>query len=124
VSRPEAKALVVLLATVQEQLKQTGKIDGQAAVNVLAKQLASHAGAADAIRAAWEGVPEAERSLGNFLRDAMGLRVRNPLLYQRAGVAPLPATRKTVEMLGKSKDLLAREDGPERFWYDSWLVLP
>jgi hypothetical protein len=124
VSRPEAKALVVLLATVQEQLKQTGKIDGQAAVNVLAKQLASHAGAADAIRAAWEGVPEAERSLGNFLRDAMGLRVRNPLLYQRAGVARLPATLKTVEMLGKSKELLAREDGPERFWYDSWLVLP
>ena len=126
VSRPEAKALVVMLASIQEQLKRTGKIDARAAVDALAAQLASHPGAAAAVRSAWDAVPEAERSLGRFLRDAMGLRVRNPVLYQRADVAPLPATRKAVEMMGKSKDLLAREGrgDDERVWYDSWLVMP
>jgi hypothetical protein len=93
-------------------------------VRILAEQLESHPKAAAAIRSAWDAIPEAERSLGTFLRDVMGLRVRNPMLYERDGFAPLPATRKVVELLGKSKDRLARESGADRVWYDAWLVVP
>jgi hypothetical protein len=124
VSPPEAKALVVIMAGIEQQFRKANKIDAAAAVRILAQQLESHPKAAAAIRSAWDVIPEAERSLGTFLRDVMGLRVRNPMLYERDGFAPLPATRKVVELLGKSKDRLDRESGPDRVWYDAWLVVP
>ena len=126
ICRAEATALVVMLAAVEEQLKAKETIDGEAAIDRLAKQLATHPQAAGAVRAAWEAIPEAERSLGTFLREAFGLRIRNPLLFQSAGLKPLPATGKSLERLRKSQDWLTKEKapGPERVWYDSWLVLP
>ena len=126
ICRAEATALVVMLAAVEKQLEAKGTIDGAAAIDVLAKELAAHPRAAGAVRAAWDAIPEAERSLGTFLRDALGLRIRNPLLFQHAGLKPLPATGKSRERLRKSRDWLTKEKGPgpERMWYDSWLVLP
>jgi hypothetical protein len=126
ISRPEATALVAMLAAVKNQVERQGTIDAAAAVDVLAKQLSRHPRAADAVRACWGAMPEADRTVGAFLRDAMGLRVRNPALYQRQGFKPLPATRKVGDMLERSKNWLAKEKGPgpERVWYDSWLVLP
>lgn len=126
ICRAEATALVAMLAAVEKQLEVKGTIDGAAAVDVLAEQLAAHSRAAGAVRAAWEAIPDADRSLGTFLRDALGLRVRNPLLFQRAGPKPLPATRKSIELLRESRKWLTKEKGPgaERPWYDSWLVLP
>jgi hypothetical protein len=125
ISRAEATALVAMFAAVGKQLEQKGVIDGSAAIAVLADKLAGHSEAAAGLEASWNAIPQAERSLGTFLRDGMGLRVRNAVLFEPVGRRPLPATlKKSVEVLRKCRAGMAEAMDPKRVWYDSWVMLP
>ncbi len=127
-AKPESDALIPTLVAAAEGLKADGRIDVDAVWKKLAETLgrrSGHAGVAAQIEVAWQALPKDDRTLGRFLERAMGLRVRNPLLFHR-GIANPQAepTKQSVKTLLDSRDRIgnARKEGVT--WADAWLVLP
>lgn len=127
-AKPESDALIPALIKAAEGLEEQGRIDVDATRSLLADVLGKRSGhttVSRAIEAAWQSLPEADRTFGRFLVQGMGMRVRNPLLFHRgtANAKALP-TQESIRMLRSSRDRIggARKDGV--FWADAWKVLP
>jgi len=125
---PESDALIPALIKAADGLEKEGRIDVEAARTLLADVLGKRSGhttAGRAIEAAWQSLPEGDRTFGRFLVQGMGMRVRNPLLFHRgtASTKALP-TRECIELLRSSRERVgsARKDGVT--WADAWRVLP
>lgn len=127
-SKPESDALIPTLVEAAKGLEQAGRIDVDAARKLLADVLSTRSGHSDvaaAIEAAWQRLPKDDRTLGRFLEQGMGLRVRNPLLFHRGTANPEAGpTRQSVQLLRNSRDRIgnARKEGVT--WVDAWKVVP
>jgi hypothetical protein len=134
-TRAEEEALMAALGDVIRQVKEQGKVDGDAAVNKFAAVLAEksgHSQAAAVVQAAWQAMPEGERTFGALLRDTLGLRVRNAILYCRGKTVAGPATERAVALLEEHRERVAgdRQRPSDRsglltpVWRDAWQVVP
>ncbi|MFM7108365.1 MAG: hypothetical protein ACKOZU_07155 [Planctomycetaceae bacterium] len=134
-SKPEAEAVKAAVLNVIAQVKKGGKVDGDATVRLLAGALARNSGHSQVegvLVSAWEKMPSDDRTLGAFLRDVMGLRVRNAVLYHRGPMKPSKATTRAVALLsehaerlgGVSRNAAPRAGLPPPVWCDSWQVVP
>jgi len=128
IGEAEAAALQPALVIAVEGLRSTGRIDTDAVRMKLSAVLAErsgHTGAAAALESAWGSLPAADRTLGRFLRDGLGLRARNAILFYR-GVADPGAdpTREAVNRLLDSRSRLGMARQPGVNWLDAWKVLP
>ena len=127
-AKPESDALIPTLIKAAEGLEKTGRVDVDAARKLLADVLGTksgHSGVAVATEAAWQSLPTEDRTLGRFLEQGMGLRVRNPLLFHRGTASPAAGpTQQSVQLLRTSLDQIenARKKGVT--WVDAWKVLP
>jgi hypothetical protein len=127
-AKPESDALIPTLIEAAEGLEQSGRIDVDAARQVLARVLereSGHTGVMAAMEAAWQSLPPEDRTLGRFLERGLGLRARNPLLFHRGTASPSAGpTRQSVQLLRTSRDRIgnARKEGVA--WVDAWKVLP
>ena len=124
----EAAALLPALVVAVEGLRSTGRIDTDAVRRKLSSVLverSGHTGAAAALDSAWSALPADDRTLGRFLRDGLGLRARNAILFHR-GVADPRAepTREAVNRLLESRTRLGAARQPGVGWADAWNVLP
>jgi len=127
VAKPESDALIPTLIAAADSLEKTGKIDMELVRGELKEVLArisKHTKVAETIEAAWQALPEQERTLGRFLRDGMGLRVRNALLFHKGTAKQTAATRQSVQMLRRSREVIGNARGTGITWVDSWKVLP
>jgi hypothetical protein len=125
-AKPESDALIPTLVKSADGLEKAGRIDVDAARKALADVLGrNHTGVAAAIEAAWQGLPEDDRTLGRFLEQGMGLRVRNALLFHRGSVNPAAGpTKQSVQLLRGSRDRIGMARKPGVTWVDAWKVLP
>jgi hypothetical protein len=127
-ARSESEALVPALAKAAEGLAADGRVDVEAARALLSETLrrqSGHGGVAIAIDAAWQSLPKDDRTLGRFLEQGMGLRVRNPLLFHRGMVNPKAApTRQSSASLLDSRNRIRSALQAGGSWVDAWEVLP
>jgi hypothetical protein len=127
-AKPEADALIPVLVTAVDGLRTTGRIDMDAVRNkftqVLGRQ-SGHTDVASAVDAAWQALPEGDRTLGRFLRDSVGLRVRNAILYHPAAAdIRAAATQRDIELLTHSRERLGMARAADVIWFDASKVLP
>ena len=127
-AKPESDALIPTLIKAADGLETAGKIDVEAARKVLADTLgrqSGHTGVSTAIEAAWRILPKDDRTLGRFLEQGMGLRVRNPLLFHRGVAKPQAGpTRQSIEALLDSRERIGNARLKGVTWADAWKVLP
>lgn len=127
VAKPESDALIPTFIAAADGLEKNGKIDMELVRGKLKETLArisKHTKVAEAIEAAWQALPEQERTLGRFLRDGMGLRVRNALLFHKGTAKATEPTRQSVQMLRRSREVIGNARKTGVTWVDSWKVLP
>lgn len=128
IDEAEAAALLPALVVAVEGLRSTGRIDTDAVRRKLSSVLverSGHTNAAAALDSAWNALPADDRTLGRFLRDGLGIRARNAILFHR-GVADPRAepTREAVNQLLESRTRLGAARQPGVGWADAWSVLP
>jgi hypothetical protein len=124
----ETAALVPALALAVNGLKTQGRIDLDATREKFAAALAQrsgHTAVAAALDEAWRFVPPDDRTFGRFLRDGLGLRVRNALLFHRGEANPqAKPTRESVQLLLESRTQLGASRPAGIAWLDAWKVVP
>lgn len=123
----EADVMEAMFMALVKDLERSDRLNGDAAVKFVADLVAkrsTHKKAKEAIETAWREMPEQDRTLGAFLRDRMGMRVRNPVLFV-SGPIKAPKVKKEVSAIlqARSKNL-TNDRGPGMLWHDSLLVLP
>jgi len=127
VAKPESDAL---LPTLEEAAKglEKGKIDMEKTRAVLAEILgkrSGHTAVGPALEAAWQALPEEDRTFGRLMHDGLGMRVRNAVLFHRGEVNPKAGpTKQAVANLRESRERIANARELGRSWVDAWKVLP
>ena len=127
---PEREAVRQMFAHVQVRLAMGEPIDHQAGISTLAAGLASASGspAIEArMQAAWKRLPPRQRSLGVFLEDVFGLRLKAALPYPPEDLTKQPATAEEIRTLDDRIRQLSRmfdEGGSTTVWFEASSVLP
>lgn len=126
----EREALRELFAHVQGRLTKGGPIDHTAAVTTFAATLAkaSRTPALETkVVADWKRIPEVQRSLGVFLEDVFGLRLKAALPYPAEASSQQIATAEAIRTLDERVGRLARafvDGGPAAVWFDAATLVP
>lgn len=123
----ESDVLEATFMALVKDLNQNDKLNGEAAVTFMADLIAkrsTHSKAKEAIEAAWREMPEQDRTLGAFLRDRMGMRVRNPVLFVSGPIKAPKLKRQVSTILDSRSKALTNDRGPGMLWHDSLKVLP
>jgi hypothetical protein len=84
VAPPERVALEALFSELRARVANVRPIEADAMTKVLASTLAGAAGSPDLetlVLRRWQAIPKPQRSLGVFLEDAFGLRIKSALPY-------------------------------------------
>jgi hypothetical protein len=129
-SAPERDALRQMFTHVQGRLAKGETIDHQAAVSTLATALAASSGnpAMEVrVQAAWKRLPQQQRSLGVFLEDVFGLRLKAALPYPSEALTKQPATAEEIRTLDDRIGQLSRafaECGPATVWVEASRLVP
>lgn len=128
---PERQAVKRLFDDVRDRLSRREQIDADAAIRTFAAELAAVAGSPDlepAVLAAWQKIPAEQRSIGVFLEDVFGLRLKTalpfpPLDYAREQPATEEEITRLLERIGRLRE--AFEDaGDAAFWFDASALVP
>ncbi len=128
---PERQALKRLFADIRDRLSRREQIDGDAAIRILATALATAADSpaleADVL-AAWRKIPARQRSVGVFLEDVFGLRLKAalpfpPLAYAREQPATEEEITRLLERIGRLGEAF-NDAGDEAFWFDASALVP
>jgi hypothetical protein len=126
----EREAIGQVFDQVQERLAKEETIDHQKSVLTLATTLASSSGnpgLKEEVLAAWKRMPPQQRSLGVFLEDVVGLRIKAALPYPPEALTTQPATAEEIGLLDERIGNLIRafaSGGPSKFWFDASNLLP
>jgi len=130
-SPPEREAVKVLFDGLRNSLTAGDPIDGDAVIRTLARDLAAASGnpAVEArALAAWNRIPAKQRSVGVFMEDVFGLRLKTALPFPPiAYVKDKPATRQEIERMMERIGRLGtafKDDGPAAFWFDAAAIVP
>jgi hypothetical protein len=130
-AEPERMAVKRLFDDVRDRLSRREQIDGDAVIGRFAAELAAAAGSRDlesAVLAAWERIPERHRSLGVFLEDVFGLRLKTalpfpPIAYSKEQPATEEEIARILERIGRLGEAL-KDAGDGAFWFDASSLLP
>jgi len=123
----ESDVLEATFMALVKDLERNDKLNGAAAVAFMADLIgkrSTHSTAKEAIETAWREMPEQDRTLGAFLRDRMGLRVRNPVLFVSGPIKAAKVKREVSAILQSRSKALTNDRGPGMLWHDSLKVLP
>lgn len=123
----EVDVLEAMFMALVKDLERSDRLNGEAAVKFIADLIAkrsTHTKAKAAIEAAWSEMPEQDRTLGAFLRDRMGMRVRNPVLFVSGPIKAPKVKQEVSAILQERSKRLTNARGPGILWYDSLKVLP
>ena len=123
----EVDVMEAMFMALVKDLERSDKLNGDAAVKFIAELIAkrsTHTKAKEAIEAAWREMPEQDRTLGAFLRDRMGMRVRNPVLFVSGPIKAPKVKQEVSAILQERSKRLTNARGPGVLWYDSLKVLP
>ena len=127
---PEQAAIRQVFTQVQEKLAKGESIDHEAAISTLATTLASASGNPTLearTQSAWKRLPPQQRSLGVFLEDVFGLRLKTALPYPPEKLTKQPATADEIRLLGQRVGHLSRafaEGGPSTVWFEASSLAP
>ena len=119
-----------MFTQVQEKLAKGESIDHEAAISTLATTLASASGNPTLearTQSAWKRLPPQQRSLGVFLEDVFGLRLKTALPYPPEKLTKQPATADEIRLLGQRVGHLSRafaEGGPSTVWFEASSLAP
>lgn len=119
-----------MFSSLQGRLSKGEPIDHDAAVATLADSLAAAAGSpalAARVNAEWRKLPEKQRSLGVFLEDVFGLRLKAALPYPPEAFTKQPATAEEITRLDERIGRMSRalsEGGPNAVWFEASTLVP
>lgn len=127
----ERQATGLLFAGVRDTLVRGGQIDGDAVVAAFARELAAasgHPAVEKRAVAAWNRIPSRQRSVGVFMEDVFGVRMKSALPFPpNAFAKEEPATMGEVERLLERIGRLGeafRKNGDAAFWFDASSLVP
>lgn len=130
-SRPEREAVRRLFDDLRDRLGGGRQIDGDAVVGAFGRDLAAAAGIPGLegrVREAWQALPRNRRSVGVFLEDAFGLRLKAALPFPAIDYAKdRPATEQEItRMLERIARLgeAFKDSGDEAFWFEASSLVP
>jgi hypothetical protein len=130
-AQPERMAVKRLFDDVRERLSSREQIDGDAVIAKFAAALAGAAGnpALEAtVLAAWKKIPDRQRSVGVFLEDVFGLRVKAalpfpPIAYAKERPAAEDEIARMLERIGRLGEAF-KDEGDAAFWFDASTLVP
>lgn len=129
-SASEREAVGQAFVYVQGRITKGEPIDHQSAVSALAGALASLSGdpAIEArVQTEWKKLAPQQRSLGVFLENLFGLRLKSALLYAPDAPTKQATTAEEIraldERIGQMNRVFAQA-APNTFWFDASSVLP
>jgi hypothetical protein len=130
-SPPEREAVKALFDGLRNSLTAGDRIDGDTVIRTLGRNLAAASGnnvIEGRVLGAWNRIPTKQRSVGVFMEDVFGLRLKTALPFPPIDyVKEKPATRQEIErMLERIGRLGAafQDDGPSAFWFDAAGLTP
>ena len=130
-AEPERKAVKRLFDDVRDRLSRRDQIDGDAVIATFAAELAGAAGnpALEAtVLAAWKKIPDRQRSVGVFLEDVFGLRMKAalpfpPIAYAKERRAAEEEITRMLERIGRLS-VAFKDDGEASFMFDASTLVP
>jgi hypothetical protein len=130
-AEPERKAVKRLFDDVRDRLSRRDQIDGDAVIATFAAELAGAAGnpALEAtVLAAWKTIPNRQRSVGVFLEDMFGLRIKAalpfpPIAYAKERPAAEEEIARMLERIGRLSEAF-KDEGEAAFWFDATTLVP
>ena len=130
-AEPERKAVKRLFDDVRDRLSRRDQIDGDAVIATFAAELAGAAGnpALEAtVLAAWKKIPDRQRSVGVFLEDVFGLRMKAalpfpPIAYAKERRAAEEEITRMLERIGRLSEAF-KDEGEAAFWFDASTLVP
>ena len=130
-AEPERKAVKRLFDDVRDRLSRRDQIDGDAVIATFAAELAGAAGnpALEAtVLAAWKKIPDRQRSVGVFLEDVFGLRMKAalpfpPIDYTKERPAAEEEIARMLERIGRLGEAF-KDEGEAAFWFDASALVP
>jgi hypothetical protein len=130
-AEPERKAVKRLFDDVRDRLSRRDQIDGDAVIATFAAELAGAAGnpALEAtVLAAWKKIPDRQRSVGVFLEDVFGLRMKAalpfpPIAYAKERRAAEDEITRILERIGRLSEAF-KDEGEAAFWFDASTLVP
>ncbi len=128
---PEQVALGRLLDGLRDSFARGEQIDGSAVVTAFAKELEAvshHPAAGHRMLDAWNRMPEKSRSVGVFLEDVFGLRVKAALPFPPTNYEKnQPAAAREIGRISERIDNLSRaleSTTGTAFWFDASSLVP
>ncbi len=128
---PEREAVRRLLDELRARLGRGDPIDGDAVIGKFAADLAEASGSAAVaglVTGAWERMPKERRSVGVFLEDAFGLRLKSALPFPPTAYAKdLRASQEEIERMQERISLLGeafKAGGDAAVWFDASTLMP
>jgi len=130
-AEPERKAVKRLFDDVRDRLTRDEQIDGDAVIAKFAAELASAAAypaLESRVLGAWRKIPERQRSVGVFLEDVFGMRLKAALPFPPIAYAKeRPATKQEIdrllERIGRLGEAI-KDGGESAFWFDATSLVP
>ena len=130
-AKPERMAIKGLFDDIRDRLTRNEPIDGDAVIEKFAKGLAVAAGNSaleSRVLGAWKKIPDRQRSVGAFLEDVFGLRLKAALSFPSITYAKdQPATQQGIarmlERIGRLGEAF-KAGGDTAFWFDASSLVP
>jgi hypothetical protein len=130
-AEPEQEAVGRMFDDLRDKFARGEQIDGNAVIAALADDLESaskHRLIGDRMRAAWNRMPAESRSVGVFLEDLFGLRLKAALPFPSVAYEKdRPAAAREIGRLSERVDGLSRalkSRGGAAFWFDASSLVP
>jgi len=126
----ERQAVLDLFAHLRDRLGAGEPIDHSSGVATFAEALAKAAGNTgleNQVMEAWQAIPAAQRSLGVFLEDVFGLRLKSALPYPPEPLTRQPATDAEIRTMDERIGRLSRafsNGGATAVWFDASALVP
>jgi len=126
---PEKAAMDSLLGAIQDRLNaRRVPLDG-ALIETFARSLSDSSGQPalrDLSLALWRRIPEHQRSIGVYLEDTFGLRIKSAILYATEANPATRSSAKEIEALNQriSRLRAALRNDSARFWFESSTLMP
>lgn len=130
VAPPERQAVQALFAQIRDRLGKGEPIDHASGVATFAAALAKASGnpaLENQVMEAWQAIPAPQRSLGVFLEDVFGLRLKSALPYPPQPLTNQPATAEEIRTLDERVGRLSRAFGTGNaaaVWFEASSLVP
>lgn len=128
---PEREAVNQLFVRVRDRLSRGDQIDSDATIAAFAKNLAtasSNTAVEERVMVSWKRIPQAQRSVGVFMEDVFGLRLKAALTfpttsYEKDRSAAAQEIERMLGRIGRLSQAL-KDGGDKAFWFEASALVP